>query len=408
MASWLLVAVVGQSPQVVTETLWALACQRRDGDGRPAPVVPAEIHLVLTEASLREVEDRLLGREGGLELLRRAYGLALPEPALHPVGLGGRTIGDVRGEAESVAVGDALVRLLGELCGRPEVRVHASIAGGRKTMGFLLGYALSLLGRPGDELSHVLVREPFFERCDNFWFPMPADRFPDPAARRVGYTEPGRGRVIGDAALAKVELATVPFVPLGEYVSAAELARLRGEGFAAAVGRLRARLARPGVRLDLDRRRLETGGVAVRLSPQSAAMWWLFAQALKEPKPGVGPEGAGEGHAGWLSVADLTTSEDAWVKRYAACYGALVRRLRPLEERDPERAFLEDLEPTDTEPYPARERFVTIRGNLRREIRGQVDDEAILRRLLPDEVRGREGAPDRFGLRLGAGEVEIV
>ena len=32
--------------------------------------------------------------------------------------------------------------------------MHVSIAGGRKTRGFLAGYTLSLLGRPQDRLSH--------------------------------------------------------------------------------------------------------------------------------------------------------------------------------------------------------------------------------------------------------------
>jgi CRISPR-associated protein (TIGR02584 family) len=34
-----------------------------------------------------------------------------------------------------------------------------SIAGGRKTMGFYAGYALSLYGRAQDRMSHVLVEE---------------------------------------------------------------------------------------------------------------------------------------------------------------------------------------------------------------------------------------------------------
>ena len=45
--------------------------------------------------------------------------------------------------------------------------VHASIAGGRKSMTFLLGYAMSLFGRAQDKVSHVLVDE----RVEKFGIP---------------------------------------------------------------------------------------------------------------------------------------------------------------------------------------------------------------------------------------------
>ncbi|MBF4102237.1 hypothetical protein INT80_01850 [Gallibacterium anatis] len=45
--------------------------------------------------------------------------------------------------------------------------MHVSIAGGRKTMGFFAGYALSLYGRAQDSLSHVLVSAEY-EAIQNF------------------------------------------------------------------------------------------------------------------------------------------------------------------------------------------------------------------------------------------------
>jgi CRISPR-associated protein (TIGR02584 family) len=50
------------------------------------------------------------------------------------------------------------------------VSLHVSIAGGRKTMGFYAGYALSLYGRAQDRMSHVLVDEKF-EKGINFYYP---------------------------------------------------------------------------------------------------------------------------------------------------------------------------------------------------------------------------------------------
>ncbi|MEF8766961.1 CRISPR-associated ring nuclease [Candidatus Accumulibacter contiguus] len=58
-------------------------------------------------------------------------------------------------------------------------------------MGFFLGYALSLYGRPQDKLSHVLVSAPF-ESSLGFYYPtpsshvleLPGGRLVDSARRR--------------------------------------------------------------------------------------------------------------------------------------------------------------------------------------------------------------------------------
>jgi hypothetical protein len=50
-------------------------------------------------------------------------------------------------------------------------RLLCSIAGGRKTMSFYLGAALSLFGRPQDKLYHVLVTPEFESHPDFYWKP---------------------------------------------------------------------------------------------------------------------------------------------------------------------------------------------------------------------------------------------
>ena len=57
--------------------------------------------------------------------------------------------------------GRCITNLIRAFTADPESALHVSIAGGRKTMGFFLGYALSLYGRAQDKLSHVLVSPPF-------------------------------------------------------------------------------------------------------------------------------------------------------------------------------------------------------------------------------------------------------
>lgn len=50
--------------------------------------------------------------------------------------------------------------------------LHTSLAGGRKSMAYFIGNMMNLLGREGDELSHVLVSE-LAEKCPEFYYPDP-------------------------------------------------------------------------------------------------------------------------------------------------------------------------------------------------------------------------------------------
>ena len=56
----------------------------------------------------------------------------------------GRELDDIRTPEESAAAADTIVRVIGNVCSDPNTIVHVSIAGGRKSMGFFAGYAMSL------------------------------------------------------------------------------------------------------------------------------------------------------------------------------------------------------------------------------------------------------------------------
>ncbi len=71
-------------------------------------------------------------------------------------------------EADNAAVADFITEEVREITADPNASLHVSIAGGRKTMGFYVGYALSLFGRAQDRLSHVLV-PPAFESPRRFF-----------------------------------------------------------------------------------------------------------------------------------------------------------------------------------------------------------------------------------------------
>jgi CRISPR-associated protein NE0113 (Cas_NE0113) len=94
----------------------------------------------------------------------------------------------MRSEADSIAFGNAVCEVVQRETRDEEATVHLSLAGGRKTMSFHGGAAMTLFGRPQDELSHVLVHPPSLEQRDaDFWWP--------------GHNKPG-----------DIELSLVPFV----------------------------------------------------------------------------------------------------------------------------------------------------------------------------------------------------
>lgn len=80
----------------------------------------------------------------------------------------GRELDDSRSLDDNQAIADFIIDEVRALTSDENTQLHASIAGGRKTMTFFLGYAMSLFGRTQDRLSHVLVSEPYENLPDFF------------------------------------------------------------------------------------------------------------------------------------------------------------------------------------------------------------------------------------------------
>jgi len=197
----ILLAVSGLTPQIVTETLYALAKRTED------PFVPTEVHLLSTNEGSKRARLLLLSEHPGwFRRLCEDYnlrGIEFPEQNIHVVcGRDGKPMDDIRTAEDNQCAADCITEQVRLLTGDPDSSLHVSLAGGRKTMGFYAGYALSLFGRPQDRLSHVLA-PPDYEFATDFFYPS--------ATRRV---IEGKDKKPLDAAEAKLMLAEIPVVSM--------------------------------------------------------------------------------------------------------------------------------------------------------------------------------------------------
>lgn len=264
----ILLAVTGLSPQIVTETLYALCVTQN-----PA-WVPDEIHLITSGEGFERARLSLLDPEHGRFLaFCRDYPIAkdirFSVEHIHRIkDADAFPLNDIRTPEDNALAADAIHQLVKTLTARPDTELHVSIAGGRKTMGFYLGYCLSLTARPQDKLSHVLVSEPF-ESLPEFYFP--------PAQPRLLHTRDGRPIHTADA---KIMLAEIPFVRLRSLLPTHALnAALR---FSEAVAATQAHLDSPRLEILATQRLLICGNQRLTLPPQLFAWYAWMARRCQQ------------------------------------------------------------------------------------------------------------------------------
>lgn len=259
----ILFCVAGMTPQIVTETLYALAVET---EGRP-PFVPTEIHVLSTSTGAEQVRLALLAPD------RDQFGALCREHGLNGIRFDadlidtirdrdGQPLADIRSPEDNELAADAITRAIAELTRDPTAAVHVSIAGGRKTMGFFAGYALSLYGRAQDRLSHVLVSERF-EQLRDFYF----------KPRRPVTITDGRGLEVSTAD-ARIHLAEIPFVPLAEGLHKPLLDR--SMGYADSVRLLRRGSTEGVLVIDGRRGRISWQGISLKLARAQLPVYlWL-------------------------------------------------------------------------------------------------------------------------------------
>lgn len=197
MTKHTLLATTGASPQVVTETLYAIHHENMEW--------PDDIYLITTSFGKEEAVKGLL-EQGHLQRLCDELNRPMPtfdaNHVLVTPGADGTEVEDARSLADHEALANFIMTEVRNRTASPDTSLHASLAGGRKTMTFYIGYAMSLFGRVQDTLSHVLVSKDY-ETLRGFWFPT--------QAQSHRYVTNHKGQTL-DASTAEVTLARIPFI----------------------------------------------------------------------------------------------------------------------------------------------------------------------------------------------------
>ncbi|MCS7214783.1 MAG: CRISPR-associated ring nuclease Csm6, partial [Thermodesulfovibrio sp.] len=202
----ILLCVIGITPQIITETLYALYKNN-------PPVLIDELFIITTSKGAECIKETII-KENILEQFTKDY--AVPKIKFNSENIiviksqEGKELSDIRSTKDNESTGNIITDVVRRLTEETDSVLHCSIAGGRKTMGYYLGSALQMYGRAQDKLYHVLVNEQF-ENNPQFFYPPPL-----PQNLKIKDKD-GKVRTISTDE-AKIELAELPFLRLRDFV----------------------------------------------------------------------------------------------------------------------------------------------------------------------------------------------
>ncbi len=203
----ILITVAGSTPQILTETLYDLIIQRKLEIDR--------IIIITTKHGKKVFEQRLLDtKDGQFYKFCADYGIPAYKIQIEFVVIKnekGEELLDIRSKDDNRLAANCIVKTIRDNTQDENIRIFASIAGGRKTMSTFMGYAMQLYGRKQDKLFHVLVAPETLESNPYFYFP--------PSNRQDVSFKDRQGQVITvPHNQIKISNAEIPFIRLREIL----------------------------------------------------------------------------------------------------------------------------------------------------------------------------------------------
>lgn len=286
----ILFLVTGMTPQIITETLYALAVDSEKSD----KWVPTEIHVLTTAKGKIQIRSRLFNDRIFEQFVKDFHlpNIKFDDSTVHVITRDGEELEDLKTLDDNELAANETCRLIKLFTDEEKSTVHVSIAGGRKTMGFYAGYALSLYGRAQDSMSHVLVSEEF-EFATNFYYPTPYEHY-------VGkYNSQERL----NAQHAKVFLANIPFVRLRNTLSTTHPLRMSNYQFSDVIEQLNQVNQTLSLEINVTQRYIKINdSIKAELPPREMALLMWFADYTIQGKAGLkAPTGS---HKGEMSPAE--------------------------------------------------------------------------------------------------------
>ncbi len=180
-----MLCVAGGTPQIITETLWALMQPPHDER-------VDEIRVITTKEGRRKVLEHLLDAENGRfhQFCRDFPEFAFERPLRGKIKFeesgfylltqretgvpsprddDGERLQDILTTEENQKAANQICDIVREITQDENIRLHATVAGGRKTLGLYLMAAMQLFGRNYDVMSHVLVNAEVENKFDFFY-----------------------------------------------------------------------------------------------------------------------------------------------------------------------------------------------------------------------------------------------
>lgn len=365
--------VCGRTPQIVTETLFFFVARRRP------PVRPHEIQILTTTEGQAVILDQLLHPgTGRFARFCQEYGLdrrtiLFSEQTIQVLASHrGMPLRDIRTDADNRAAADQIVAKVRALTGDPRTRLFASLAGGRKTMGLYLGFALQFYGRPQDCLTHVLVSPPELENNPQFFYPSNHG----PRSQRG----------------ATVTVAEVPLVLLGHKLPV--LRERLALSFASLVAQSQREVdlltVLPPLVIDPVGRRLQIGATRVPLSGLEFALYAFVAHRRRQAPCGSDCPGCA---ACTIETADFLRPETVRI------LGAIATEVGV---RDPR---LQQLRWWAQEGEEGRKRFLQVSARMKRKITDMLGEAGRHYTIMP--LRARQGRVARYTIPLSKGLIRL-
>lgn len=255
--------VSGSTPQIITETIYALAVKK-------PPIYPDEI-IVITTTDGAKIARENLEKKGILKALYEDYKIPPIELKFEiPEDKQGFPLSDIRTTDDNKVMADLINAVIKEKTKDDNNRLHCSIAGGRKTMSFYLGSALQLHGRAQDKLYHVLVTPEFESNRDFYYKPLKNQKIKTLDGRELNTDE------------AEITLAELPFVRLGDKT------KISGDSYYESVmagqDAIDSAVIPLDVSIDLSKRLLIIGDKKIKMQPIQLALYATMLKLKKDCK----------------------------------------------------------------------------------------------------------------------------